>query len=464
MITLEAELAQTKQKLAGVEAHRNKLEQEILQTRTQCTAMLREKDDQARKQLLELEYSFHSKQSKVKQSSSSSAEEITRLIETIDSLNLQLDQVIRDKEQAKKQLVQTQQAELKKLHEKYQLDMETLRLSEHSAKEKSESLQMQMLTLQSQAQVAATQAKNAKAALEDLTKNKVVVLEEKNQRLERQVAALKVQQRNQGHSINMVASAAVAQQDVEAMEKHLNNKIEYLKAQLASEMKCKEELGSHLAQVTNAMEQMKVDKRQALAEQEEAFKKQMERIETGFSQEKELLTTQQAALQGKLVTLQANVTDLVQELTMWKSREANAKLAMEKMVEENVRLTRQLVDAEGQVEALQEERKQDAAKVGSMSVMNASEETKRVQMEALLRRLDNERQYLKSQLQGQQEMKEKSQKQVTDLQYEIQELKDAMEEALRASELKISALMTEKKNQEQELQGTIECLRRGSFC
>ncbi|KAK1944294.1 hypothetical protein P3T76_004206 [Phytophthora citrophthora] len=463
---LEADLQQARQKLATVETKRHKLEQEILQTRTQCTAMLREKDDQARKQLLELEFNFHSKQSQVKPSTSdNSSAEITRLIETIDSLNLQLDQANRDKEQVKKQLVQSQQTELKKLHEKYQLEMETLRLSEHSAKEQSESLQMQMLSLQSQTQVATTQAKNAKAALEDLTKNKVLVLEEKNQRLERQIAALKLQQRNQEQvsGTTILTSSSIAKQDVEALEKHLNNKIEYLKAQLSSEMKCKEELGTHLAQITNAMEQMKVDKRQALSEQEEAFKKQSERVETSFSQEKELLTTQQAALQGKLVTLQANVTDLVQELTMWKSREANAKLAMEKMVEENVRLTRQLVDAEGQVEALQEERKQDAAKVGSMSVMNASEETKRVQMEALLRRLDNERQYLKSQLEDQQEMKENSQKQVTDLKYELQEVKDAMEDALRLSEQKISTLISEKRHQEQELRGTIECLEEGKI-
>ncbi|RLN71794.1 hypothetical protein BBJ29_005612 [Phytophthora kernoviae] len=264
--------------------------------------------------------------------------------------------------------------------------------------------------------------------------------------------------------INMVASSSsVPQQDVEAMEKHMNNKIEYLKAQLASEMKCKEELGSHLAQITNAMEQMKTDKRQALAEQDETFKKQIERIEGAFSQEKEVMTTQQAALQGKLVTLQANVTDLIQELTMWKSKEASAKLAMDKMVEENVRLTRQLVDAEEQVETMQEERKQDAAKTGSMSVMNASEETKRVQMEALLRRLDNERQYLKSQLEGQQELKEKSQKLVTDLQYEIREVKDAMEDAMRDSERRMSELTTEKRNQEQELRGTIECLEEGKL-
>eukprot|EP00644_Phytophthora_capsici_P012049 jgi/Phyca11/526731/estExt2_fgenesh1_pm.C_PHYCAscaffold_120086 len=403
--------------------------------------MLRDKEEQARKQLLELEFAFHSKQSQVKASSlDNSSAEMTRLIETIDSLNLQLDQANRDKEQVKKQLVQSQQTELKKLHEKYQVEMETLRLSEHSAKEQSESLQMQMLSLQSQTQVATTQARNAKAALEDLTKKKVLVLEEKNQRLEREIAALKLQQRNQKEEST---TCSVAKQDVEALEKHLTNKIEYLKAQLASEMKCKEELGTHLAQMTNAMEQMKVERRQALAEQEEAFKNQSERIET---------------LQGKLVTLQANVTDLVQELTMWKSREANAKLAMEKMVEENVRLTRQLVDAEGQVEALQEERKQDTATVGSMSVLNASEETKRVQMEALLRRLDNERQYLKSQLEDQQEMKEKSQKQVTELKYQLEEVRDAMEDALRVSEQKISTLISEKHNQEQELRGTIECL------
>ncbi|RLN06686.1 hypothetical protein BBJ28_00003022 [Nothophytophthora sp. Chile5] len=467
--SLEAELSQVRRSLSVVEAGKKKLEQEILQTRAQCTAKLHEKDDQARKQLLELEFSFHSKESKAKLqqggSNSNSSDEMAGLIETIDSLSLQLDQANSEKEQAKKLVAQAHQAELKRLHEKYQLDMETLRLSEHTAKEQTENLQMHVLSLQSQTQMANAQAKNAKAALDDLTKNKLGALEEKNQRLERQIGALKTQQRNLGQAsggpVNLTASAL--EQDMEAMEKHLNNKVDYLKAQLASEMKCKDELGSHLAQITNAMEQMKKEKRQALTEQEEAFKRQAERMESGFSQEKEVFVTQQATLQGKLVTLQANVTDLVQELTMWKSKEANAKLAMEKMVEENVRLTRQLVDAEGQVEALQEERKHDATKAGSMSVKNASEETNRVQMEALMRRLDNERQYLKSQLEGQQEMKEKSQTQVTDLQHEMRELKDAMEEALRTGEQKLSALTTEKRNHELELRGTIECLEEGKL-
>ncbi|KAF1775368.1 hypothetical protein GQ600_26299 [Phytophthora cactorum] len=415
---LEAELSQIKQKLTGLKHESRNWNRKFYKPERNVRRCYVKK-------MIKHESSYWNWSTVSTRNRVNSADEISRLIETIDALNLQLDQANRDKEQVKKQLVQSQQAELKKLHQKYQLDIETLRLSEHSAKEQVESLKMKMLSLQSHAQVATTQAKNAKASLDDLTKNKVLVLDEKNQRLERQLAALKLQQRNQGlasGAVTLVASSSIAKQDVEAMEKHLNNKIEYLKAQLSSEMKCKEELGTHLAQITNAMEQMK----------------------------------QIGDVAGKCYGSGPRAT-------MWKSREANAKLAMEKMVEENVRLTRQLVDAEGQVEALQEERKQDAAKVGTMSVTNASEETKRVQMEALLRRLDNERQYLKSQLEDQQEMKEKSQKQVTDLQYEVQELKDTMGDALRASEQKISTLMTETRNQEQELRGTIECLEEGKM-
>ncbi|KAF1332723.1 hypothetical protein FI667_g3176, partial [Globisporangium splendens] len=393
---LEDELAQVRAKLAMSESQKHQLEQKCLQTQSQCTAMLQKKDDQVRKQLLEMELAYHAKQSNQKpqssgsNSKSSSADEITKLIETIDLLSFQIDQINVEKDHEKKQLSQSHQVEIKRLHEKYQLDMESLRLSEHSAKEQVESIQLQMLNLQNQAQIATTQAKNAKAALEDLTKNKLASLEEKNHRLERQLAEAKANLQMKGgaaaSSTPAQSSTYTSAQELEALEKHMSNKIDYLKAQLASEMRCKEELGSHLAQITNAMEQMEKERKQALVEQEETFKRQIQRMESNFEQEKDVMTSQQAALQGKLVTLQTNVTDLVQELTLWKSKEANAKLSMEKMVEENVRLMRQIVDLENQVEALMEERKHDSGNA-SMSVKNANDETQRMQMEVLLRRL-----------------------------------------------------------------------------
>lgn len=469
---LEEELAQTRGKLSLSESQKHQVEKKLLQTQTQCTSMLQEKDDQVRKQLLEMEMACNSKKSLQNQrdhgssSAVSSADEMAKLIDTIDSLNFQIDQINAQKDHEKKQLTQAHQLEVKRLHEKYQHDMETLRLSEHGAKEQVEAIQVHMLNLQNQAQVATTQARNAKSALEDLTKNTLASLEEKNRRLERQLVELKAaqQQVKSGAATASSASGALTSsaQDLEALEKHMSNKIDYLKAQLASEMKCKEELGNHLAQITGSMEQMKKEKRQALSEQEETFKRQIQRLESNFAQEKDVMASQQASLQGKMVTLQANVTDLVQELTMWKSKEANARLSMEKMVEENVRVTRQIVDLEGQVEALMEERKHDGGN-SSMSVKNASDETQRMQMEALLRRLDNERQYLKNQLENEQEMKEKNQRQVTMLQSEVDQMKYQLEQAAKESEMKLSAISAEKLSAERQFQESIECLEESKL-
>ncbi|DBA05412.1 TPA: hypothetical protein N0F65_007574 [Lagenidium giganteum] len=410
---LEAELAATRDKLSATQTQRSALEQRLLQTQAQCTKVLQEKDEQTRKQLLELELEFHSKKQQPgagTSNSGSAAEEMAKLIESMDSLHFQLDQAKHDKEAMRLLLNHAHQNEVKRLHDKYQSEMEALRLSEHTAKERGEQLMIQLANAQSQGQTLVLQAKSAKQALDDVMKTKVATLEEANLRLERQVLELKAQK----------SAQTTTSGDMKAMEKHLNNKIEYLKAQLASEMKCKEEMGNHLAQVTNAMDALKKEKKQALLEQEETFKRQQERAEAQAAQEKEVYDSQHAAFQAKIVTLQANVTDLVQELTLWKTKESNLKLAMEKAAEENVRLTRQLVEVEGQLEVLQEERKNNER----MSGKNATDETNRLQMEALLRRLDNERQYLKSQLESEMEMKDKSQAKAS-----------ALEEALRDSQL-----------------------------
>lgn len=463
VLTLERQLSEATTNLETADLQRRKLEQEIVQTRSQCATMLKEKDEQHRRQMLERDLEFHTtKQQRVDTiAGASSAEEVARLIETIDGLNQQLDAANAARDQAERQLTQLHRAELKRVHEKYLVELDTLRLSEHTAKEQAEAIRMQMLTLQTQAQVAGTQARTATAALEDLTLHKLPALEEKNQRLERQLTELRSQQQQQQQATGMAkgaGSTSNATHELEALEKRMNNKIEYLKAQLSSELKCKEELGHHLAQITSALDQAKKDKKQAMLEQEEAFKRQLERAEATFKRDAEALSSQSANLQSKVVTLQANVTDLVQELALWKTKEGNARLAMEKAAEENVRVTRQLVDAEAAVEALQEEQRVTQGQLGGVSAKSASEETNRVQMEALLRRLDNERQYLKNQLDGEQDMKERSQMQVAALQAELLTLKDAMELAAQTFEQKMSVLAADKLREVQQLRNSLQCL------
>ncbi|TMW65465.1 hypothetical protein Poli38472_008107 [Pythium oligandrum] len=447
VIRLSEQLRQARSQVQAMEVQRQQLEQRLLHSQNHAAAALQEKDDQYRKQILELELQAVSAQKNSKTvlqtGAAGSADEIARLIEEVDSLNLQLDQSNSEKDRLRKDLVLVHQAELKRVHERYLSEMEVLRLSEHTAKEQGELAQAQLMQTQNEAHVAVVQAKSARTTLDDLLKNKIPSMEEKNFRLERQVADLKaIQAKGFG------SATSSASQDYASMEKNLNNKVDYLKAQLASEMKCKEELGSHLAQITSSMEAIKKEKKSALADQEEAHKRHIERIEAKFAQDQEALQTQHALLQGKVATLQANITDLVQELVMWKAKESNSKLTMEKMAEENVRLTRQIVDLESQVEALQEERKRDG---GNLSVKNASDETNRMQMEALLRRLDNERQYLKNQLDSEVMTKELAQQQVVQLEDELRELKAAMEETTRLAEQRINSLATARSQHERQL-------------
>lgn len=454
---LENELAAAQTSLSAAEAQTRKLTNELIQTRSQCAAMLKEKDEQHRRQMLERDLEFHStRQQRTDTGTSGGGEEVSRLIETIDTLNRQLDDATAARDSISQQLTLAHRAELKRVHDAHRTELEALRLAEHTAKEQTEALQAQLLTLQTQAQVATTQAKHATAALDDLTTRALPVLEEKNRRLERQLADAVAQQQ----STATKGKASATPDEVEAVEKRWRNKVEYLKAQLASEMKCKEELGAHLAQVTAAIEKGKQEKKQALLEQEQTLKAQLERACEAFAKENEAAAAQLATAQAKVVTLQANVTDLVQELTVTKSKEANARLAMDKMAEEQVRLTRQLVDTEAALEALQEKTK--AIMTGSSgaavnSAQAASEETNRVQMEALMRRLDNERQYLKSQLESEQEERDKSQQQVVGLQRELRELQSTAELVTRELEQKMGADTAKRMRSEQQLRSALRC-------
>ncbi|GLD92309.1 hypothetical protein PINS_up000842 [Pythium insidiosum] len=438
-LRIQEELTRCCAKLEASETQRRRLELQLVNMQAKHAAELESIEDRHRKQLLEAELVAltNGKRCGVNQpnnpTAQASSDEVARLIETVDSLNAQLDQTRDEKEKFRKELMNSHLLETRRLHERYQLEMEALRLGEHTAKEQMEVAQAQVAHLQNEAQVMASQLRNARSHVDDLMKNKIPLLEEENQRLERQVTDLKMAQSKQGAA----SSKGTNNQDYTAMEKHLSNKIEYLKAQLASEMKCKEDLGSHLAQLTASMESLKKEKKFALSEMEEAHKRHIDRLEASFAQEKEALMTHQASLQGKITTLQANVTDLVQDLTIWKSKENNSRLAMEKVAEENVRLNRQVVDLEGQIETLVEERSREG---GSMSAKVANEETQRMQMEALLRRLDNERQYLKNQLDGANEQKETYHQRTLVLENEVHQLQKHIDEVSKQGQHQVSRL------------------------
>ncbi|TYZ62071.1 hypothetical protein PybrP1_008058 [[Pythium] brassicae (nom. inval.)] len=463
---LEQELAQSRAAVARLEAQRLEAEQRCVQTEAQCAARLQAKDEQARKQLLELELAHSLRLAQPsRREPEPAAGEIGKLIETIDALHAQLDAAAAQSAAALTQQAGLQQLEIRRLHARYQVEMETLRLGEHAAKEQVEAAAQQLLALQSEAQAATAQGRSAKAALEQLREHVLAPLEEKSRRLERQVAELSATAAGTAAGATGPPSTmAAGEPGAAALERHLRNKVAYLKAQLASELTCKEELGSHLAQVTGALEQLKTEKRQALLAQEDAFRRQAQRAEAANAQAQDAAAAQLAALQGKLAALQANAADLVQELALSKGREANARLAVDKLGEENARLARQAADLEAQVEALADERRDVSATsggagagalAGSMSAKSASDETQRLQTDALLRRLDNERQYLKNLLVDEQTAAAAREQQVAALERENAQLVQRLERDSTEAAAALAAETASRRETERELQDAV---------
>lgn len=454
-----SELAHLRATVALLGTQKRAAEQRCLLVQAQCTTQLAAKDEQARKQRLALELA-HSERLQPPlpvPAAARTIDEMGKLIETIEALHTELDSVGAQSALELQQLAATHQRELKQLHERYQREIETLRLSEHAAIEQVEAAQLQLASVQSEAQVAASQARATKAALAQLREHTLVPLEEKNRRLERQVAEL---------SAGVAATPSTTTAASEQSERQLLTKVEYLKATLASELTCKEELGSHLAQVTAALETLKEEKRQALQAQDDACRRQLQNAEAAAALEKDAAAAQLAALQGKLVALQANTADLVQELTLSKSREAHARLAVDKVAEENTRLARQIADLESHVEALADARQRDPTGSDSsgralstgMSAKTASDETQRLQTDALLRRLDNERQYLTNLLADAQETATTRQQQVAALERDVVALTRRLESDAVAAEEALAAEMASRRSVERELQDALVCV------
>ncbi|KAF0696382.1 Aste57867_12848 [Aphanomyces stellatus] len=366
-------------------------------------AML-EKDEIMRRRILETEQVCNQQLARITNQPGDKPKQEARsgdqlsLIETIEQLTAQLERDQRDHEQETHKLQATHQQDTARLFERHKMEAEALRMSVRQGVDAIEELKTQLFSCQNQLQVAQSQTKQAKVALADAQRQKLE-LEDQVQTLEKHTQAIS----SEAHS-NAPSDAA--------MEK-LNHKVEYLKAQLASEIRCKEELGSTVATLTANIDALKKDRKKVVMDADETHRKMQERVEERHKQEMEMVNTQNATLQSKLVQLQANVTDLVADLSIARNKEDNAKLTTEKLAQENARLNGRIAELELQIDELQD------TVNGTKSSM---EDANRANLEATLRRLTHERQYLKNQMEGETRCKEDAEAKVKELQSQLQEL------------------------------------------
>ena len=207
--------------------------------------------------------------------------------------------------------------------------------------------------------------------------------------MQQSVAASYRLESEQGINVGVDADTAIKMHEAksEAKERQLSNKVEFLKAQLSAEQATTEELKQGKNDVRFEMEEMKEESKKRFKELEKTKQDAIAETERQVEQRYEERMSELTTLQAKMSLLNAQLQDAFQEGSLSKAREDAAKGATAKALAHQAAIKNEADGLRKQVEELRD--KQDEL---------MGRESGRQNSEAMLRRLDNERQYLKSQL------------------------------------------------------------------
>jgi len=173
----------------------------------------------------------------------------------------------------------------------------------------------------------------------------------------------------------------------EASKRQLSNKVDFLKAQLAAEQASGEELRQtvegHRAKIDELRDEFRARAQELERGKAAAIEDAERRIEAQYEGRMNELTT----LQAKMQLMQGQLQDAFSDGSLLKQREEAAKSAAAKAQSAQSILRTEIDQLRQQVLEAREEK--DRLEIASGSKQNN---------DAIIRRLDNERQYLKSQL------------------------------------------------------------------
>ena len=173
----------------------------------------------------------------------------------------------------------------------------------------------------------------------------------------------------------------------EASKRQLLNKVDFLKAQLAAEQASGEELrktvDGHRAKIDEMRDEFRLRAQEIERSKQAAIEDAERRIEAQYEGRMNELTT----LQAKMQLMQGQLQDAFSDGSLLKQREEAAKAAAAKAQSAQSMLRAEIDQLRQQVMEAREEK--DKLEIASGSKQNN---------DAIIRRLDNERQYLKSQL------------------------------------------------------------------
>ena len=183
------------------------------------------------------------------------------------------------------------------------------------------------------------------------------------------------------------STIAALQATSDARIRTLNNKVEYLKAQLASEASLKDEYARTIAELRKERDETAATTRSKMKEIESLKEKEMAEVQDQMRQSMDGPIQEVSHLQGKVAALQAQLGDAMQDIAQARKKEEAARGETSKERSRISSVQHELNMANNELENAKEE----------IAILKENSSNAAAN-EAMLRRLDNERQYLKNQL------------------------------------------------------------------
>ena len=194
---------------------------------------------------------------------------------------------------------------------------------------------------------------------------------------------------NIGIGVDADTAIKLAEAKSEAKMRQLTNQVEFLKSQLAAELSSVEEMKHVVESAREKSESAKADFRKRMNEAEKKRLRDVEEMESLTEQKYEVRMSELSSLQAKFLSMQNQVQDSLQEGEGARQREEMAKNTSAKYQSQIAVLRQEVEKLNDQISDLRE--KND-------NQMGTANDVNKHSHESMMRRLDNERQYLKSQL------------------------------------------------------------------
>jgi DNA repair exonuclease SbcCD ATPase subunit len=173
----------------------------------------------------------------------------------------------------------------------------------------------------------------------------------------------------------------------DAKLRQLTNKLDFLKAQLSSEQASAEDLKSAAERNRSKVDELKGEFRLKTQEMERVKDQAVEDAEKRLEVVYEDRMVQYTTLQAKSMSLHGQLQDAYQDAALAKQREESARVEKSRSNAHQIALKTEIESLKSMLQSLRDEREQEATRNGTKHSQDAT-----------VRRLDNERQYLKSQL------------------------------------------------------------------